>query len=133
MCNNEITYADKVRVSKDIVKYIDKIEWSYGVLCDDVYKDRIKTALYYKMKYGTNFGKSETFHIFVTQDYIETDSFNFYICLDNEITDDDFPDGDYIIIDRACLDDDRALEFRNKLKEMFAQARKHFKYDWNPL
>ena len=32
MCNNEIYYSEKLNLSKDIVRYIDEIEWK-TVIC----------------------------------------------------------------------------------------------------
>ena len=121
MCNNEIYYSEKLNLSKDIVRYIDEIEWKYGVLVNDSSKENISTALYAKMKYSSNFGKDKLYHVYVVPCYFDSNDFKFYFSMDKEVLPSEW---DYAttIADRAGLSDEESKEFISTLKDRFVRT-----------
>ena len=121
MCNNEINYSEKLNLSKDIVQYMDKIEWKYGVLVNDSSKENISTALYAKMKYSSNFGKGKLYHVYVVPRYFDSNDFKFYFSMDKEVLPSEW---DYAttIADRAGLSDEESKEFIGTLKDRFVRT-----------
>ena len=119
--SNEINDSEKVNLSKDIVQYVDKIEWKYGVLVTDSSKENISTALYAKMKYSSNFGKGKLYHVYVVPCYFDTNDFKFYFSMDKEVLPSEW---DYAttIADRAGLSDEESKEFISTLKDRFVRT-----------
>ena len=133
MCNKEIDYSEKVNLSKDIVRYIDEIEWKYGIICEDSNSEDIRTALYAEMVYTSNFGRSDVYYVYVTQGYFDSDEFNFRFSRNKEFSSDDWADDMKTVAKRAEVSPAEADDFINKVKGMMVMARSHLRYNWQPL
>lgn len=131
--SKEIDYSEKVKLSKDIVRYIDEIEWKYGIICEDSNSEDIRTALYAEMRYTSNFGRSDVYYVYVTQGYFDSDEFNFRFSRNKEFSSDDWADNMKTVANRAEVSPAEADDFIGKVKGMMVMARSHFRYNWQPL
>ena len=131
--SKEIEYSEKVKLSKDIVRYIDEIEWKYGIVCEDSNSEDIRTALYAEMSYTSNFGRSDVYYVYVTQGYFDSDKFYFRFSRNKEFSSDDWDDDMKTVVKRAEVSPAEADDFIGKVKGMMVMARSHFRNNWQPL
>ena len=131
--SKEIEYSEKVKLSKDIVQYIDEIEWKYGIICEDSNSEDIRTALYAEMVYTSNFGRSDVYYVYVTQGYFDSDKFYFRLSRNKEFSSDDWDDDIKTVVKRAEVSPAEADDFIGKVNGMMVMARSHFRNNWQPL
>ena len=131
--SKEIEYSEKVKLSKDIVRYIDEIEWKYGIICEDSNSEDIRTALYAEMVYTSNFGRSDVYYVYVTQGYFDSDEYNFRLSRNKEFSSDDWADDMKTVAKRAEVSPAEADDFISKVKGMMVMARSHLRYNWQSL
>ena len=131
--SKEIDYSETVKLSKDIVRYSDEIEWKYGIVCEDINSADTLTALYAEMVYTSNFGKSDVYYVYVTQGYFDSDEFNFRFSRNKEFSSDDWADDMKTVANRAEVSPAEADDFIGKVKGMMVMARSHFRNNWQPL